>query len=133
MKNNFSILVMFFLWMALPSFAIEPIKISSSDSALDLTAVTEIYVNRGENFQVFTAADIDGISRRIEVSASSIKHQGDWAVFALANTSDSQLERLIVVPHFRLVGSRFFLPDLGSRRIISVTPSEGFSLDRVPT
>ncbi|MFT4324934.1 MAG: EAL domain-containing protein [Candidatus Liberibacter psyllaurous] len=132
MKNNFSILVMFFLWMALPSFAIEPIKISSSDSALDLTAVTEIYVNRGENFQVFTAADIDGISRRIEVSASSIKHQGDWAVFALANTSDSQLERLIVVPHFRLVGSRFFLPDLGSRRIISVTPSEGFSLDRVP-
>ncbi|XCD88046.1 EAL domain-containing protein [Candidatus Liberibacter asiaticus] len=131
-EKAFLILVLFLLWMVSPSFAIEPINISSSDRVLDLTSITRIYVNQGEDFQVFTAADIDGISRRIEVSASSIRHRGDWAVFALANTSDSQLERLIVVPHYRLVGSNFFSPDLGSRRIISVTPSEGFSLDRIP-
>ncbi|MEG8099439.1 EAL domain-containing protein [Candidatus Liberibacter brunswickensis] len=124
--------MIFFFLMVSKSFAIEAVQISSEDSVLDLTPVTKIYANQREDFQLFTAADIDGISKRIEISASSVNHRGDWAVFALANTSDIQLERLVVVPHYRLVGSHFFWPDLGSRRIISITPSEGFSLDRIP-
>ncbi|MBL0848781.1 MAG: EAL domain-containing protein [Candidatus Liberibacter ctenarytainae] len=118
--------------MVSPSFALNAIKISSSDMAVDLTHATEIYSKQGEDFQLVTAADIDGIVRRIEVRSSNLENRGDWAVFALANTSDVQLERLIVAPHFRLVGSHFFFPDLGSRRIISVTPSEGFSLEQLP-
>src|SRR5690606_34301644 len=55
---------------------------------------------------------------------------GDWAVFALANNSDQQLDRLIVAPHFRLAGSDLIWPDLGSDRIAAITPSEGFMLDR---
>jgi diguanylate cyclase (GGDEF)-like protein/PAS domain S-box-containing protein len=55
----------------------------------------------------------------------------DWVVFALANPSDEQLERLIVVPHYRLVGSRLIWPDLGWERIRAVTPSEGFAPERV--
>ncbi|MBA5723756.1 EAL domain-containing protein [Candidatus Liberibacter sp.] len=124
--------MLFFFLMVSQAFAIDPVKLSHSDSALDLTRATEIYSNQGEYFQVSTATDIDGISRRIEVRATSPDHHGNWATFALANTSDSQLERVIVVPYFRLVGSKFFWPDLGSRRIISITPSEGFSLDRLP-
>ena len=115
------------------AFAAEPVKISRDDTALDLTATTDIYANQGEAFQVSTAAGADGIRRRIEVRASSGNHQGDWAVFALANVSEEQLERVIVAPHFRLVGSRIFWPDLGSQRIISITPSEGFALDRQPS
>ncbi|AYC99925.1 diguanylate cyclase [Neorhizobium sp. NCHU2750] len=111
--------------------AAEPVKISRDDTALDLTATTDIYTNQGEAFQVSTAAGADGIRRRIEVRASSPTHQGDWAVFALSNVSEEQLERVIVAPHFRLVGSKVFWPDLGSQRIISITPSEGFALDRV--
>ncbi|MBY7649028.1 MAG: sensor domain-containing phosphodiesterase [Candidatus Liberibacter europaeus] len=135
MKKNFLVLALFFLWIIYPypSFAIEPVKLSLGDNALDLTNATDIYSNQGEDFQVYTAADIDGMIRRIEVRSSSIDHRGDWAVFALANMSDNQLERLIVVPHFRLVGSKLFWPDLGRRRIISITPSEGFSLDRLPS
>ncbi|WP_244668530.1 hypothetical protein [Candidatus Liberibacter africanus] len=115
MKNNFLILMLFISLMVSPSFAVETVQISSEDNVLDLTYVTEIYASQGEDIQVSTAADIDGISKRIEVSSSSIHHRGDWAVFALANTSDSQLERLIVVPHYRLVGSHFFcqILDLG--------------------
>ncbi|MDG3574961.1 EAL domain-containing protein [Rhizobium sp. YJ-22] len=113
--------------------AAEPIKISRDDTALDLTSTTEIYTNQGEAFQVSTAAGADGIRRRIEVRASSQNHQGDWAVFALANVSEEQLERVIVAPHFRLVGSKLFWPDLGSQRIASITPSEGFALDRQPS
>lgn len=110
--------------------AVQPVKISREDTALDLTATTEIYTGRGEAFQVSTAPDIDGVVRRIEVRSSTDNHQGDWAVFALANVSKEQLERVIVAPHFRLVNSKLFWPDLGSQRILSITPNEGFALDR---
>ncbi|MFB2550901.1 EAL domain-containing protein [Ensifer soli] len=113
--------------------AIEPVKISREDTALDLTATTEIYTGRGEAFQVSTAPGTDGIVRRIEVRSTAETHQGDWAVFALANVSEEQLERVIVAPHFRLVNSKLFWPDLGSKRILSITPSEGFALDRQPS
>lgn len=113
--------------------AFEPVKISRDDRALNLTATTDIYANQGEAFQVSTAPGSDGIRRRIEVQASTPNHQGDWAVFALANVSEEQLERVIVAPHFRLVNSKVIWPDLGSQRIDAITPSEGFALDRVPS
>ena len=115
---------------ASPSFAIEPIKISRDDVALNLTGAVEVYRDQGENFQVSTAPGADGIVRRIEVEANDDNSAGDWAVFALANSSDQQLDRLIVAPHFRLVGSGLFWPDLGSDRVTAITPSEGFALDR---
>ncbi|WP_157015250.1 EAL domain-containing protein [Mesorhizobium xinjiangense] len=114
----------------LPAQAVEPIKISRDDVALDLSRALEIHRNQGANFQVSTAPGIDGIVRRIEVEAQDERSSGDWAVFALANTSEQQLDRLIVAPHFRLVGSGIIWPDLGSHRIAAITPSEGFALDR---
>lgn len=115
---------------ALSAAAVEPIKISRGDIALDLSRAVEIYRNQGQNFQVSTAPGLDGIVRRIEVEASSERSTGDWAVFALANNTDQQLDRLIEAPHFRLSGSGLIWPDLGSRRIAAITPSEGFALDR---
>ncbi|TPI16417.1 EAL domain-containing protein [Mesorhizobium sp. B4-1-3] len=118
------------LFSAVPAFAVEPIKIARDDKALDLSGAVQIYRNQGENFQVSTAPGPDGIVRRIEVEANDARSSGDWAVFALANTTDQQLDRLIVAPHFRLVNSGIFWPDLGSTRIAAITPSEGFALDR---
>ncbi|MDQ2634167.1 MAG: EAL domain-containing protein [Pseudomonadota bacterium] len=118
------------LGTATGALAIEPIKISPDDTALDLSGAVQIYRNQGENFQVSTAPGPDGIVRRIEVEANDERSSGDWAVFALANTTDEQLDRLIVAPHFRLVNSGLFWPDLGSSRIAAITPSEGFALDR---
>ena len=119
--------------LATQARAFEPIKISRDDIALDLSGAVEIHANQGENFQVSTAPGPDGIVRRIEVEAASGSASGDWAVFALANTSEEQLDRLIVAPHFRLVGSGLIWPDLGSDRIAAITPSEGFALDRQPS
>lgn len=131
-QTAFALLVMLMLVGFTPAAqAIEPVKISREDTALDLTATTEVYKRRGEAFQVSTAAGADGIVRRIEVRSSSNEHSGDWAVFALANVTDEQIDRLIVAPHFRLVGSGLLWPDLGSTRILSITPSEGFALDQV--
>ncbi len=47
----------------------------------------------------------------------------NWAVFALANSGDEQIDRLIVVPHYRMVGSGVFWPDLGLSRVASITSS----------
>ncbi|MFH1793250.1 MAG: EAL domain-containing protein [Pseudomonadota bacterium] len=116
--------------VALPAAAVELIDISRDDIALDLSKAVEIYRNQGDTFQVSTAPGADGIVRRIEVEASSPRSSGDWGVFALANNSEQQLDRLIVAPHFRLAGSGLMWPDLGSNRIVSITPSEGFALDR---
>ncbi|AZO51874.1 MAG: EAL domain-containing protein [Mesorhizobium sp.] len=118
------------LCAASPAFAVEPIKIARDDVALDLSRAFDLYPNQGENFQVSTAPGPDGIVRRIEVEAKDSRSSGDWAVFALANTTDQQLDRLIVAPHFRLVNSGIFWPDLGATRIAAITPSEGFALDR---
>jgi diguanylate cyclase (GGDEF)-like protein/PAS domain S-box-containing protein len=138
LANNF--LKRYVLAVALAAFAlfcaasmaqaIEPIKISRDNVALDLSGAVQIYQNQGENFQISTAPGPDGIVRRIEVEANDERSTGDWAVFALANTTDQQLDRLIVAPHFRLVNSGIFWPDLGSSRVAAITPSEGFALDR---
>ncbi|MCB8839163.1 EAL domain-containing protein [Aurantimonas sp. VKM B-3413] len=116
-----------------PAWALEPVSISGDDTAIDLKPATDIYRNRGNNFQVATVPGADGIVRRIEVEAKSPRASGNWAVFALANNSDDQIDRLVVAPHFRLVGSGLLWPDLGSQRIASITPSQGFALERQPS
>ena len=37
---------------------------------------------------------------------------------------------MIVVPHYRMVGSGFFWPDLGLSRVVNITPSSGDRPDR---
>ncbi len=125
-----ALLLIMAVW-TLPSLAVEPIKISKEDTALDLSRAVEILRNQGESVQVSTAPGSDGIVRRIEVEADqNSKSSGDWAAFSIANPTDQQIDRLIVAPHFRLAGSGIIWPDLGSQRIASITPSEGFALDR---
>ena len=121
------------LTSAQPSFALQPVSIAAKDAAIDLRPVIEIHRDKGRSFQVATAPGADGIVRRIEIEAKSAQASGNWAVFALANNTDEQIDRLIVAPHFRLVGSGIHWPDLGSQRIASITPSQGFALERQPS
>ncbi|WP_425305150.1 EAL domain-containing protein [Candidatus Tokpelaia sp.] len=114
----------------IPARPIEPIKISPDDVALNLSRAVQIYLDQGKSFRVSTAPGPDGIIRRIEVQANDAHGSGNWAVFAIANPTDEQIDRLIVAPHYRLAGSGILKPDLGSVRIHSITPSEGFALDR---
>ncbi len=70
---------------------------------------------------VSAAPGPDGIIRRMDVRAR--EGNTNWAVFALANTGDEQIERLIVVPHYRMVGSGVLWPDLGLSRVANITSS----------
>jgi diguanylate cyclase (GGDEF)-like protein/PAS domain S-box-containing protein len=103
--------------------AVDAVNVRLDAAAIDLTAATELQKTDGDRTQVSTAPGPDGIVRRIEVRAREAN--SNWAVFALTNNSDEQIDRLIVVPHYRMVGSGLFWPDLGLSRIASITPSSG--------
>ncbi|HUL89205.1 MAG TPA: EAL domain-containing protein [Pseudolabrys sp.] len=103
--------------------AVEAVNVRLDAAAIDLTAATELQKTDGDRIQVSTAPGPDGIVRRIEVRAR--EGNTNWAVLALTNNSDEQIDRLIVVPHYRMVGSGLFWPDLGLSRIAAITPSTG--------
>ncbi len=103
--------------------AVEAVNVRTDAGAIDLTDAVQIEHTDGDRIQVSTAPGDDGIIRRIEVRA---RQSGtNWAVFALANNGDEQIDRLIVAPHYRMVGSGLIWPDLGQSRIVYITPSSG--------
>lgn len=129
----FSLLLLLFVLIPVaPAIALEPVSVSRDDTAIDLSGAVEFHLQQGESVRISTAPDRDGIVRRVEVRSRNGNSVTNWAVFSLANNSNEQLDRLIVAPHYRLVGSGLFWPDLDSRRIGTITPSEGFSLEAIP-
>ena len=110
--------------------AVESVRVPLDSKAIDLTQKVERYSSTGDRLQVSTAPGSDGIVRRIEVSAREAGTQPGWIVFALTNDTDEQIERLIVAPHFRLVGSGVISPDLGATRVTAITASQGFPPER---
>lgn len=114
---------------ASPSLALEAVEVPANSDAIDLTRAVELYPDSGPSLQVSTAPGADGIVRRIEVNSLDDANSS-WAVFALSNPGDEQIDRLIVAPFFQLVGSRLVWPDLGSSRIASITPSQGIAPER---
>jgi diguanylate cyclase (GGDEF)-like protein/PAS domain S-box-containing protein len=113
-----------------PASALEAVTIRLGTPAIDLLPASERHQTDGDRLQVSTAPGSDGIVRRIEVRAREPQGITNWAVFALANNTDEQVDRLIVAPHYQMVGSGIFWPDLGSVRIVSITPSQGFRPER---
>ena len=108
---------------AVPARAVEAVNVRVDAPAIDITAATERLKTETDRIQVSTAPGPDGIVRRIEVRAR--ESNNNWAVFALTNNSDEQIDRLIVVPHYRMVGSGLIWPDLGLSRVAAITPSSG--------
>lgn len=112
--------------------ALEAAAVPLNEKVVELGTLLQRPSGRSDRIQVSTAPDNDGIVRRIEVRARDPENVAGWAVFALSNTSDEQVDRLIVAPRYRLVDSGLVWPDLGSSRITAITPSEGFTPQRVP-
>ncbi|AMN40272.1 diguanylate cyclase/phosphodiesterase [Rhodoplanes sp. Z2-YC6860] len=103
--------------------AVEAVNVRTDVTAIDLTGVAEVVHTDTDTIAVSAAPGADGIVRRMQQPAR--EGSTNWAVFALANSGDEQIDRLIVVPHYRMVGSGLLLPDLGLSRIVTITPSTG--------
>src|SRR5689334_60198 len=108
--------------------AVDAVNVRPDAQAIDLTDAVERQRTEGDRIQVSTAPGADAIIRRIEVRGREAST--NWAVFALANNGDEQIDRLVVAPHYRMVGSGLLWPDLGVSRIVYITPSSGDPPDR---
>jgi diguanylate cyclase (GGDEF)-like protein/PAS domain S-box-containing protein len=106
---------------ALPARAVQAVNVPNDAAAIDLTAAVERHRTDEDRILVSTAPGPDGIVQRMDVRAR--EGNSTWAVFALANSGNEQIDRLIVVPHYRLVGSGLIWPDLGLSRIVTITSS----------
>ena len=104
-----------------PAVAVEAIGVRLDAAAIDLTAAVERHRTEQDRILVSTAPGPDGIVQRMDVRAR--EGNLNWAVFALANSGNEQIDRLIVVPHYRLVGSGLLWPDLGLSRVVTITSS----------
>lgn len=113
-----------------PASAVEAVRVAPRTQAIDLTPTIERYNSTGDLIQISTAPGRDGIVRRIAVKARESGTSPGWIAFALTNPSEEQVERLLVAPHFRLVGSGLIWPDLGAVRIAAITASEGIRPER---
>src|SRR5271169_4033881 len=111
------------LFGASAAHAVDAVNVRTDAAAIDLTDAVEFQHTDSGRVQVSTAPGPDGIIRRIEVR--SREAGTNWAVFALANNGDEQIDRLIVAPHYRMVGSGLIWPDLGLSRLVYITPSSG--------
>ncbi len=109
----------------LPASAFDVITVPEDINAVNLTTAVDVQPGTAGKIQLSTAPGEDGIIRRIEVLASDGGANPNWAVFALRNDSDVQIDRLLVAPFFRLPGSGVLRPDLGNERIKVLTPSAG--------
>jgi diguanylate cyclase (GGDEF)-like protein/PAS domain S-box-containing protein len=116
------------VFAGMPARAVDAVNVRVDAPAIDLTDVLARQQTEGDRIQVSTAPGPDGIIRRIEVRGREASR--NWAVFALTNNGDDQVDRLIVVPHYRMVGSGLFWPDLGLSRVVAITPSSGDRPDR---
>ena len=112
------------------TWAVEAVRLTLDAPAIDLTSMIERYRSDGDLIQISTAPGKDGIVRRIVVKARDTGARPDWMVFALTNDTDEQIDRLLVAPHFRLVGSGVVWPDLGGSRIAAITASQGIRPER---
>ncbi len=113
-----------------PAQAVEAVAIRLDARVTDLLPAVERIATDNDRIQVSTVPGADGVVRRIEVHAADGRQKADWIVFALSNNTDEQVDRLIVAPFYRMVGSGLFWPDLGNRRILNLTPSQGFKPER---
>src|SRR5262245_55480389 len=106
--------------------AVEAVNVRSDVMAIDLTTVADRIKTETDRILVSAAPGADGIVRRMQQPAR--EGSTNWAVFALANSGDEQIDRLIVVPHYRMVGAGLLLPVLGVWRIVTVVQRTGWCI-----
>lgn len=112
------------------ALAVDPVAVTPRTPAINLGRAIQFVQGEGDRVSVPTAPGADGIVRRMEVRQTRTDSSSVWAVFALTNATDEQVDRLVVVPHYRLIRSGLIWPDLGSQRIVALTPSQGFRPER---
>jgi diguanylate cyclase (GGDEF)-like protein len=110
----------------------KPIEIGNETDRREITSSGDLYEGRGDTLQVETAIGADGATGRMSVRATTTGTSPNWFVFALRNSSEKPVERLLVTERYEHAGSGIVWPNLDARRIDNITPSLGFVPERLP-
>jgi diguanylate cyclase (GGDEF)-like protein len=116
-----------------PAHALRAIELSANAERVDLAGLGDPHEGKGDTLQIETAPGADGLTGRMSVRASTRGTTPNWFVFALRNSTDKPIERLVVADRYSVIGSGVVWPDLDSRRLDNITPSIGFVPERVST
>ena len=113
------------------ALALEPVAVDLAQDIIDLSGNVEIVVDGPARFQLSTAPMRDGTVHRIEVVAEreGLTH---WASFALSNTSEEAVTRLLVVPEPVFIGDDWLRPRIGGTLLVSISASQGTPPVREP-
>lgn len=113
------------------ALAVDAVPVNPDLDKIDITAVGELYQDRGDRLQIETAPGADGYVGRMAVQATTAGTNPGWLVFALSNPTSERINRWIVAPRYMLADSRVFWPELDAARISAITPSLGFRPERM--
>jgi diguanylate cyclase (GGDEF)-like protein/PAS domain S-box-containing protein len=116
---------------SLPAAAVTVIPIGSDQDRIEITERGEFVEGRSDSVQIETAPGPDGVTSRMNVTASTPGYSPNWIVFALRNDSNRPVERWLTAERYSLINSGIVWPDLDARRLEQVTPSIGFFPDRI--
>ena len=110
----------------------EPITLEDMGAAIEITDRLVFFPQHEGDLIVSTAPDSTGIVKNIKVRSAKGSKKTNWSVFSLVNNTNQQIDKLIVAPYYQLFASGLILPSLDKEHIIAITPSEGFSLEKIP-
>jgi hypothetical protein len=102
--------------------ALQVVDTYRNATAIDLTDAVEWLWTENYRLNILTAPGHDGSARPMQVLAR--EGSNAWVTFAVSNTSNQLLERLIVAPRCRSLGALLW-PDLGKSHIAGITASAG--------
>ncbi|KAB2849795.1 MAG: EAL domain-containing protein, partial [Hyphomicrobiaceae bacterium] len=117
--------------MAVPTLALDPVIIGQGVEHIEISKLGVFYEGRGERISVETAPDASEASSRVEFRAKVASANTNWFVFAIRNTTSQQIERWVTADRYSLIGSRFSLPELDSKKIESISRSYGFPPEQI--
>ncbi len=123
-------LVVMFAVPVRPALALDSINVTPNVPAIALNRGLQYLPDDNGMVSLSAAPGADGIVRRMEVRARETGTHPYWMAFALTNSSDEQVDRLLVVPHYRMMRSGLRSPDLGARRVLALTANQGFPPER---
>ncbi len=111
---------------AAPAVALQGIEVGREVERIEINSLGTPVSGVGDRLQIETAPGADGLTDRMSVPALVPGASPHWFVFALRNTSEVRIERLLSADRYSQTGSGILWPRLDAKQIEQVTPSLGF-------
>ncbi len=130
MRSGLFLVMIMAIMAATPAHALKTMIIAEGQEKVALSG--DLYAGKGDSIQVETAAGADNVAGRMTVQATRSGSNPNWVVFALSNPSDRRIERWLTAERYSIINSGILTPSLDTSHVQKITPSLGFTPERIP-